>query len=149
MPHIPPPLESTRRARASQPVPHDRGADSRRRSAPVADGDTVTCTLPESVTVLGTTVAVKTWREVLSATLETLAGAEPAKFARLPDRFPSYLATSPQGFRAPKPLASGYFIETNLGAASIHRFCQRAVAALELPPEAWAVQVKPPAAVTP
>ena len=35
------------------------------------------------------------------------------------------------------------FIETNLGAASIHRFCQRAVEALNLPPEAWAVKVKP------
>ena len=113
-------------------------------AAPISDGDTVTGTLPESVTVLGTTVAVKTWREVLSATLETLAGAEPAKFAQLPDRFPSYLATSPQGFRAPKPLDNGYYIETNLGAASIHRCCQRIVEALNLPPDAWAVKVKPP-----
>ncbi|MBK8754664.1 MAG: DUF262 domain-containing protein [Candidatus Competibacteraceae bacterium] len=40
-------------------------------------------------------------------------------------------------------LFNGYFIETNLGAASIHRFCQRAVAALNLPPEVWTVKVKP------
>lgn len=112
-------------------------------SALVTDGDTVVGTIPESITVLGNTVPVKNWREVLSKTLETLAQAEPAKFAQLPDQFPTYLATSGQGFRNPKPLLNGYFIETNLGAASIHRFCQRAVEALNLPPEAWAVKIKP------
>jgi len=112
-------------------------------AAAVSDGDTVTGTLPESITVFEDTVPVKTWREVMSATLERLAQAEPVKFAQLPDCFPSYIATSGQGFRSPKPLIHGYFIETNLGAASIHRFCQRAVEALNLSPEAWAVKVKP------
>ena len=93
--------------------------------------------------MLGNTVPVKTWRDVLSRTLEALAQAEPVKFAQLPDQFPTYLATSGQGFRSPKPLLNGYFIETNLGAASIHRFCQRAIAALNLPPETWTVKVKP------
>jgi uncharacterized protein with ParB-like and HNH nuclease domain len=112
-------------------------------AAAVSAGDTVTGTFPESITVLGNTVPVKTWREVLSKTLETLALAEPVPFAQLPDQFPTYIATRGQGFRSPKSLSNGYFIETNLGAASIHRFCQRAVAALNLPPEAWTVQVKP------
>lgn len=112
-------------------------------AAAVLDGDTVTGTLPESITVFEDTVPVKTWREVMRATLERLAQAEPVKFAQLPDRFPSYIATSGQGFRSPKPLINGYFIETNLGAASIHRFCQRAVEALNLPPEVWRVKVRP------
>lgn len=63
----------------------------------------MTGTLPASGTGLGQTVPVKSWREVLSATLETLARAEPAKFAALPDRFPSDLAARPPGFRAAKP----------------------------------------------
>lgn len=117
--------------------------------ATVTDGDTVVGTIPESITVLGNLLPVKNWREVMSKTLETLAAAEPLPFAQLPDQFPTYIATSGQGFRSPKPLLNGYFIETNLGAASLHRFCQRAVAALNLPPEVWTVKVKPSAAGTP
>ncbi|HOW77267.1 MAG TPA: hypothetical protein PK959_15325, partial [Candidatus Competibacteraceae bacterium] len=108
----------------------------------VADGDDVTGTKPESVTVWGTTFPVKNWREVLSTTLETLARTEPEKFAKVLDQYPHYIATSPQGFRGPKPLGNGYFIETNLAASSIHRFCQRAVATMGLPPGAWSVAVK-------
>jgi len=78
----------------------------------------------------------------LSKTLEALASAKPVPFAQLPDHFPAYIATSGQGFRSPKPLLNDYFIETNLGAASIHRFCQRAVEALNLQPDAWTVKVK-------
>lgn len=108
----------------------------------VADGDDVTGTKPESVTVWGTTFPVKNWREVLSTTLETLARTEPEKFAKVLDQYPHYIAASPQGFRGPKPLGNGYFIETNLAASSIHRFCQRAVATMGLPPGAWSVAVK-------
>jgi len=116
---------------------------------PVADGNDVTGTKPESVTVLGQTLPVQKWRKVLSVTLETLAAAEPAKFANVLEQYPHYIATSPQGFRGPKPLSNGYFIETNLSATSIQRFCQRAVETMGLPPEAWAVKVKPTTAGVP
>jgi len=108
----------------------------------VAVGDDVTGTKPESVTVLGTTHLVKNWREVLTQTLETLVTAEPAKFAQVLEKYPHYIAASPQGFRGPKPLGPDYFIETNLAASSIVRFCQRAVATMDLPSGAWSVAVK-------
>jgi len=108
----------------------------------VADGDDVTGTKPESVTVLGTTHPVKNWREVLTVTLEILVAAAPTQFTGVLEKYPHYIATSPQGFRGPKPLGNGYFIETNLAASSIHRFCQRAVATMGLPPGAWSVAVK-------
>lgn len=108
----------------------------------VAVGDDVTGTKPESVTVLGTTHLVKNWREVLTQTLETLVSAEPAKFAQVLEKYPHYIAASPQGFRGPKPLGTDYFIETNLAASSIVRFCQRAMATMGLPPGAWSVAVK-------
>jgi uncharacterized protein with ParB-like and HNH nuclease domain len=112
-------------------------------AAAISDGDDVTGTKPESVTVLGTTHLVKNWRGVLTQTLETLATAEPAKFAQVLEKYPHYIAASPQGFRGPKPFGADYFIETNLAASSIVRFCQRAVATMGLPPDAWTVQVKP------
>lgn len=114
-------------------------------AAAIADGDDVTGTKPERVTVLGTTHLVKNWREVLTKTLETLGAAQPAQFAAVLDKYPHYIAASPQGFRGPKPLGNGYFIETNLAASSIVRFCQRALATMGLPAEAWAVKVKPSA----
>lgn len=112
----------------------------------VLDGNVVTGTTPNSVTVLGVTTPVKTWREVLSTTLEILAAHDQARFQTVLEQYPHYIATQGQAFRTPKPLGShGYFIETNLGAISIHRFCQRAVATMGLSPEAWTVTVKPAA----
>ena len=92
--------------------------------------------------MLGTTHPVKNWREVLTVTLEILVAAAPTQFTGVLEKYPHYIAASPQGFRGPKPLGNGYFIETNLAASSIHRFCQRAVATMGLPPGAWSVAVK-------
>ena len=115
----------------------------------VLEGDSITGTVPDSVTVLGVTTAVKNWREVLSTTLETLALTDPVRFQVLLNQYPHYIATSPQAFRSPKPLTNGYFIETNLQAKGIHRFCQRAVATMDLPPETWAVKIRPAVTGTP
>ena len=112
-------------------------------------GDGVTGTIPDSVTVLGTTTAVRNWREVLSTTVEALAATDSTRFQQVLKQYPHYIATSPQAFRSPKTLANGYFIETNLQAKGIHRFCQRAVAIMDLPPEAWTVKIRPAASRIP
>ncbi|MFO1419838.1 MAG: hypothetical protein U1F59_02570 [Candidatus Competibacteraceae bacterium] len=98
------------------------------------NGDDVTSTKPESVTVLGQTIPMHKWCEVLSLTLETLAAAKPAKLAAVLEKYPHYIAASPQGFRRPKPLGNGNFIETNLAATSTAWFCQRALATVGLTP---------------
>ena len=110
-------------------------------SANHADADNIVGAKPESVTVLDQTCTVKTWREVLQCTLQVLAEQAPDTFAQLTEHYPHYIAKSPQGFRAPKELNGGYYIETNLGALSINRFCRRAVETLGLPPTAWSVTV--------
>ena len=113
------------------------------KTEPWSDGNGVTGTIPESITVLGNTILVKSWREVLSNTLETLVANDPTGFKTVLEHYPHYIATHGQGFRAPKQIKNGYFIETNLGAVSIQRFCQRAVAIMGLPPEALAIRSKP------
>ncbi len=106
------------------------------------NGD-VTNTKPDAVTVLGTTKPAKSWRDVLIITLEQLAESQPTGFQMLPDRFPQLLARSGHTFRDPKRLNNGYYVETNLHAKAIFRYCQRIVEALELSPDTWSVTTKP------
>lgn len=105
--------------------------------------DNVVGRKPECVTILDRTFAVKTWREVLQLTLQTLAEHAPNAFATLNNYYPHYIAKSPQGFRAPKELSDGYYIETNLGALNINRFCLRAVETLGFSPKVWKIKVTP------
>ena len=112
----------------------------------VLEGDGITGTIPDCVTVLGTTTPVKSWRELLSVTLEAVAATDANCFQQLLKQYPHYIATSPQAFRSPKPLTNGYFVETNLQSKGIHRFCQKAVETMGLPSNAWMVTIKPTAA---
>lgn len=98
-------------------------------------------TKPEKLTVLDRIFTVKTWRQVLEFTLRTLRDEAPESFLALVEQFPHYISRSPQGFRSPRELGEGYYFETNLGAQSINRFCQRAIDIAGYPMTEWEVKV--------
>ncbi|GEM_PF-3466639 len=74
--------------------------------------------------------------------LESLAKAEPAEFAAVLAKYPHKIADSPQGFRNPKQLTNGYCVETHGSANAIYQFCQKVIATMNLPSDAWTVQIK-------
>ena len=101
----------------------------------------VTGTSPASLRILGQEFQVQTWRDVLEQTLNTVADLEPDKFDIIAQNFPRYLGKDKKKFRAIRTLQNGYFIEVNMSAQSIRKFCSQAMETIELTSDDWSVIV--------
>lgn len=101
----------------------------------------VTGTSPTALKILGQQFEVKTWRDVLERTLNIIADLEPDKFDIIAHNFPRYLGKDKKKFRAVRQLQNGYFIEVNLSAQSIQKFCSQAMETIELTSEDWSVVI--------
>jgi hypothetical protein len=78
---------------------------------------------------------------VLEQTLNTVADLEPDKFNMIAHNFPRYLGKDKNKFRAIRQLQNGYFVEVNLSAQSIQKFCYQAMETIEITSEEWNVSV--------
>ena len=108
-------------------------------SSSSSDQKEVTGTSPKGLKILGQQFEVKTWRDVLEQTLNTIADLEPDKFDIIAHNFPRYLGKDKNKFRAVRQLQNDYFIEVNLSAQSIQKFCYQAMETIELTSEDWRV----------
>ncbi|TVM04207.1 MAG: DUF262 domain-containing protein [Candidatus Brocadia sp. WS118] len=101
----------------------------------------VTGTTPRELKILGQRFQVQTWRDVLEQTLNTVADLEPDKFEIIAHNFPRYLGKDKNKFREIRRLQNGYFIEVNLSAQNIQKFCYQAMETIELTSDDWSVMV--------
>jgi uncharacterized protein with ParB-like and HNH nuclease domain len=104
-----------------------------------ADMKEVTGTTPTGLNILGQQFQVHSWRDVLEQTLNTVADLEPDKFVLITNIFPRYVGKDKTKYRAIRQLQNGYFIEVNLSAQSIQKFCYQAIDSIELTSEEWKV----------
>ncbi|MDD3269336.1 MAG: DUF262 domain-containing protein [Syntrophomonadaceae bacterium] len=100
----------------------------------------VTGTTPSGLWILGQKFAVNSWRDVFEQTINTIAELEPEKFEQLIQTFPRYIGKDKSKFRAIRALNNGAFIEVNLSAQNIQKFCYKALEAIELTTEDWYVE---------
>ena len=91
------------------------------------DSKDVTGTTPIELKILGQEFQVQTWRDVLEQTLNTVADLEPDKFEAIVQNFPRYVGLDKNTFREIRQLQNGYFIEVNMSAQSIQKFCNQAI----------------------
>ena len=110
-------------------------------NAASSDRKEVTGTSPTSLKILGQQFQVQTWRDVLEQTLNTVADLEPDKFEIIAQNFPRYLGKDKNKFRAVRQLQNGFFIEVNLSAQSIQKFCSQAMDTIELTSDDWIIIV--------
>jgi len=97
--------------------------------------------VPASVSVFGAKQNVKTWREVLKVTLETVRDASPDAFEGVTAQFPRLFSLKSESFNAPRLLSSGdIYFESNLSATSVVRYCQQIVEAAGYAPMEWTVE---------
>ena len=101
----------------------------------------VTGTTQTELKILGQQFQVQSWRDVLEKTLNTVADLEPDKFEIIAHNFPRYLGKDKNKFRAIRELQNGYFVEVNLSAQSIKKFCHQAMETIELASDEWNVIV--------
>ena len=110
-------------------------------STATSDLKEVTGTSPTGLKILGQQFQVQTWRDVLEQTLNTVADLESDKFEIIAQNFPRYLGKEKNKFRAVRQLQNGFFIEVNLSAQSIQKFCSQAMETIELTSDDWSVMV--------
>ena len=101
----------------------------------------VTGTTPTELKILGQQFQVQTWRDVLEKTLNTVADLESDKFEIIAYNFPRYIGKEKNKFRSVRQLQNGYFIEVNMSAQNIQKFCSQAIETIELTSEDWNVTV--------
>jgi uncharacterized protein with ParB-like and HNH nuclease domain len=97
-------------------------------------------TIPSAVFILGQRFSVSTWREVNQITLETISELDNERFETLLAQFPRFVGRDSARFRSSRQLPNGAFMETNLSAESIHRFCLQVAEASGLSSEDWRVE---------
>jgi uncharacterized protein with ParB-like and HNH nuclease domain len=102
----------------------------------------VTGTKPTSLVILGQYFSVKTWRNVLEQTFNTIADLAPEKFEIILTNFQRYVGKDKNKFRAIGELQNGYFIEVNLSAQSIQKLCYQAIETIDLTSEDWIVNIE-------
>lgn len=103
----------------------------------------VTSTLPSMVVFRGQRLPVRSWREVLTTTLEQLLASVPDDFATVMTDLGRVVSMDPSTFRRARRimrLSNGAYLETNLSAAAIHRTCLQALQAAGVGPEDWHVE---------
>ncbi len=97
-------------------------------------------TTPSAVIILGKRFSVSTWREVNQITLETICELDNERFESVLAHFPRFVGRDSAKFRSSRQLPNGAFMEINLSAESIHRFCLQAAEASGLSSEDWRVE---------
>jgi hypothetical protein len=103
----------------------------------------VTSTLPQVVVFRGARIPVRSWREVLTVTLEQILAAAPDDFAMLYTELGRVVSTDPTTFgraRRLMRLSNGAYLETNMSAAAIHRTCLQALQVVGIGPDEWHVE---------
>lgn len=101
----------------------------------------VTGTTPQVLTIMGQYFSVNNWRDVLENTLNVLADVDPETFDLLINEHPNILNKDKSKLRAIRELKNGCYVEVNLSAKSVERFCRQTIEFFDLSSEDWKVQV--------
>lgn len=99
----------------------------------------VTGTSPRALTIMGQRFTVSSWREVEQLTLEVIAEVDDEGFRKVVEQFPRFVGTDAARFRSARKLENVLFMEANLSANAIQRFCIQVTEAAGLSSEDWRV----------
>ena len=97
--------------------------------------DDVTGKTPHTLHVLGQDIPVKSWRDVLVNTLDTIYELEPDQYEIILKEYQDFLGIGKPKLRYGRPLKNGISIEVNHRANKIQRFCNQVMDTIGLPSE--------------
>jgi hypothetical protein len=106
-----------------------------------ASADEVTGKKPKALIILEQNYTVDSWRDVLEATLNTIAELEPDGFEQLIKEYPRFISNNPAKFKQNRQLNNGYFIECRISARETYRFCTQIIETVGLSADDWTVLV--------
>jgi uncharacterized protein with ParB-like and HNH nuclease domain len=111
-------------------------------SVKVSENRGVTGTIPKMLHFLGNEYPVKSWRDVLETTLNSLSEYEADRFQDVILQFPRLLGWDEKNFRETRQLKNGVFIEVSLSAKDINTFCQKVFEIMDISADEWSVEVR-------
>lgn len=97
--------------------------------------DDVTGKTPQSLYILGQNLSVKSWRDVLVNTLDTIADLEPEKYEIIIREYANFLGIGRTKFRQSRQLKNGTSIEVNNSANRVQKFCNQIMETIDLSSE--------------
>lgn len=100
----------------------------------------VTNTTPTNLCILGQNFTVGSWRDVIEQIINTIAELEPEKFEDVLIQFPKLVGKEKDKFRAIRQLKNGAYIEVNLSAQDIYKYCLQLLQAIDLTENDWYVK---------
>jgi hypothetical protein len=106
--------------------------------------EVVTGLWPVEVHFYGAVIPVKSWREVLSETLNILYDLDPVKFEEFALKSPTYLSKDAGRFRSHRLIRDSYYAETHMAAQTSYNFCKRAINHFGFSDEDWFVKAVTP-----
>ena len=106
-----------------------------------ADSKTMTGKKPKTLIIFDQEISVKTWRDVLISFLNAISDFEPNLFRQLAEEYPHFVHINPEDFRESRKLKNDYYVEVNLSADSIYRFCQQVIQTIGLSNDDWHIEI--------
>jgi hypothetical protein len=106
------------------------------------DATRVTGTVPTEVRVRTEKVSVQSWAEVAVAIVECIARVGEDEFDRVTEELPKFVNRDATAFRRSsrlKKLTNGAYLETNLSAQAVYRFCVQAAQLAGIGYDEWEV----------
>ena len=103
----------------------------------------VTSTLPQVVIFRDNRIPVRSWREVLTTTLEQIIAAMPDQFSTVLAELGKMISMDQTTFgRSARlmRLSNGAYVETNMSATAIYRACLQALQCVGVGPDEWNVE---------
>jgi uncharacterized protein with ParB-like and HNH nuclease domain len=111
-------------------------------SAQLSQSSSLTGTIPKTLFCFGQEYVVRSWRDVVETTMNTIADLEPDYFKEIMQQFPRFIGWDEKDFRSTRQLRNGVFIEVNLSAQDIYTFCMKAIETAELSIEEWRIETQ-------
>lgn len=102
----------------------------------------VTGTRPVQVAILGQSIQVSKWSEVIQVTLEALFSFKPDMVDKAISAFTRYLSRQEESLRRAHRLSNGVYMEKNLSANFCYRFCQKIVTFFGIPLHEYVVETE-------
>ncbi len=111
-------------------------------SAQLSSSSRITGTTPRILNCFGREYSVKSWRDVLENTLNTLIDLDDDYFKEINQKYPRFVGWNEKEFRSTRQLSNGAFVEVNLSSDNIYTFCLKAIEATDLSVDDWNVQTQ-------
>ena len=105
-----------------------------------SEPDAVAKEKPKTLTFLGQVYPVDSWRDVLETTLNVIGDRDPEHLDAIAAQMPRLLGPDRARYKDSRKINNGKFVNVNLSAKAIRRFCIRVLEVADLEPGDWVVE---------